>query len=75
MEYLTRPFSLKCACHILDRGMNGEIDSYCRMYSTGGLRKKKYQVVSDPQGKRVCLMCRNVYARFNPTAGIQVRST
>ena len=64
MEFLTRPFSEKCAAHILDRGLNGEIDSYCRMYSTGGLRKKKYQIVQDRGDKRICMMCQNVYKNY-----------
>ena len=34
-------------------------DSYCKMYSTGGMRKTKYKVYQDHQEREVCVMCLN----------------
>ena len=33
-------------------------DTVCRMYSTGGMSKKKYQVVTNPESRSLCTMCR-----------------
>jgi len=39
-------------------------DIACRMYSTGGLKKKKYEVV-DSSDLPVCTMCQNVDNAFH----------
>ena len=35
-------------------------DSYCSMFTTGGMRKEKQQLFETPLGKKICLMCSNV---------------
>jgi len=35
-------------------------DTYCRMASTGGLNKKKYEVHTTDKGRKICTMCKNV---------------
>ena len=57
MEYIGRKSSK--VVHILDKSDKG-IDSYCRMYSTGGLNKRKYSIVQKGD-RRICQMCGNVY--------------
>jgi hypothetical protein len=50
--YLHRPPSSKSAYHLF----NG-IDTACRMWATGGLRKEKYVVSETKPNKRLCHMC------------------
>ena len=38
-------------------------DTACRMYSTGGLAKKKYMVAYGPTSLAICTMCDNVRFR------------
>jgi len=45
--------------HLWDDG-----DTYCRMYSTGGLSKKKYIVVEDRGNTNICKLCNNVYEEY-----------
>lgn len=33
------------------------VDTVCKMYSTGGLRKKKYTVCESTLGRKICTMC------------------
>ena len=40
-----------------------ETDTACRMYSTGGLKKKKYAVSYGPTNLPLCNMCGNVLMR------------
>lgn len=37
---------------------NGE-NSFCKMYLTGGMKKKKYHLVEDIEGLEICTMCQN----------------
>ncbi len=53
--YLLNPLKAKSAAHYWD----GK-DTLCRMYSTGGLSKRKQQIFNDPMGKPICSMCVNV---------------
>ena len=55
MKYLVNKKKESGKAHLWDDG-----DTYCKMYSTGGLRKKRYEVVDDKEDKEVCLMCQNV---------------
>ena len=59
MKFLVakNPDSKKKA-HLWDDG-----DTYCRMYSTGGMGKKKYHVV-DSTERDVCQMCQNVFKTY-----------
>jgi hypothetical protein len=69
MKYLVHPTKLGTAAHILDLGLHGSIDTFCRMYSTGGIGKRsrnKMVICDDSNGRRICHMCRNVYTRNNP---------
>lgn len=36
------------------------VDTECKMYSTGGMKKSKYIVVESHAGFSLCTMCRNV---------------
>ena len=38
-------------------------NSYCKMYLTGGMKKKKYHLVNEIEGLEVCTMCKNVFNR------------
>ena len=64
--YLLNPNKPKSVAHL----WNGS-DTFCRMYSTGGLRKKKQIVSESTLGKKVCTMCQNVGNRsfHMPSAG------
>ena len=59
MEYLVKKNGASVA-HLWDDG-----DTYCRMYSTGGLAKKKYVVVQSRDGKEICHMCNNVFEEYS----------
>ena len=61
MEYLANLKKTKSRAHIWDSG-----DTYCKMYSTGGMNKKKMTVLVNPNGKYLCMMCVNVWNQFNP---------
>ena len=64
MKYLIRKKKAKVA-HYVDVGIHGDIDTYCKLYSTGGLNKRKYFVVDDNSDLDICLMCSNVYKKYN----------
>lgn len=49
----------KKKAHLWDDG-----DTYCRMYSTGGLGKKKYHVTENTI-RPICQMCDNVYLSYS----------
>ena len=53
-QYLLNPKKKKSAAHIWTGS-----DTACRMYSTGGMVKRKQEVVSQPLGKPICQMCIN----------------
>ena len=54
MQYLIRKKKPKCH-HVFVDG-----DTLCRLYSTGGMKKKKYRVAESPEGLTICTMCGNV---------------
>lgn len=56
MKYLINLNKPTGKAHLWDDG-----DSYCKMYLTGGMTKKKYRVYPDSQNRGICLMCRNVW--------------
>ena len=60
MKYLYNPNKTKHAAHLWDDG-----DTYCKMYSTGGMTKKKKQVFDSPSDRRVCQMCQNVWRQIH----------
>jgi hypothetical protein len=63
-EYLIRGAGkgLKARAHLWDGA-----DTVCRMWSTGGLAKRKYSVQAQVLGLPVCSMCVSVFERFNST--------
>ena len=56
MRYLLNPKKRKSAVHYWADG-----DTFCRMYSTGGMRKALYKVFPENPRKQVCVMCESVY--------------
>jgi hypothetical protein len=64
MKYLVNKNKESGRAHLWDDG-----DTYCKMYSTGGLRKKRYEVVDDKEDKEVCLMCQNVWDEIHTFTG------
>ena len=64
MKYLVNKSKENGRAHLWDEG-----DTYCKMYSTGGLRKKRYEVVDDKEDKEVCLMCQNVWNEIHTFTG------
>ena len=36
------------------------IDTFCKMYSTGGLKKEKYHLVANFENREICHMCTNI---------------
>jgi hypothetical protein len=64
MKYLVNKNKESGRAHLWDEG-----DTYCKMYSTGGLRKKRYEVVDDKEDKEVCLMCQNVWNEIHTFTG------
>ena len=64
-EYLIRGAGKgrKACAHLWDGA-----DTVCRMWSTGGLAKRKYSVQGKDMGLPVCSMCANVFGRLNPKA-------
>ena len=48
------------AAHLWDDG-----DTYCRQYSTGGLRKKRYKIHDERGDRRVCKMCNDVFEKYS----------
>lgn len=59
MKYLYMR-KLKGAAHLWDDG-----DTYCRMYSTGGLKQRKYEVHDSREGRRICKMCNDVFESYS----------
>ena len=45
--------------HLWDDG-----DTYCKMYSTGTMRKKS-EVSETSEGRPICHMCKVVFCKFN----------
>lgn len=47
-------------------------DTYCKMYSTGGLSQKKYIVSDNTENKEICQMCKNVQngLKFEKTTSV-----
>lgn len=61
MKYLANLNKNISKAHFWDDG-----DTYCKLYSTGGLRKSRQTVIDHPHGKPICVMCINVWNKFNP---------
>ena len=61
MYLIPKNIAAKKKAHLWD-----DVDTYCKMYSTGGLRKNKYQLVENKKDREVCQMCINVFKQFNP---------
>ena len=59
MEYLISK-NTKYVAHIWDDG-----DTYCRMFFTGGLSKKKYFVSKDKEDRKICHMCKFFYYDYS----------
>ena len=64
MKYLVNKNKESGRAHLWDEG-----DTYCKMYSTGGLRKKRYEVVDDKEDKEVSLMCQNAWNEIHTFTG------
>ena len=60
MNYLVNPNKSSSRAHIWDDG-----DTFCKMYLTGGMKKKKYRVYPDSQDREICLMCGNVWKQIH----------
>ena len=58
LMYLLNPLKNKSAAHHWDGH-----DTLCRLFSTGGMTKRKQEISSDTMGKPICLMCSNVFRR------------
>ena len=58
MEYYYNPKKKNTAAHIWKYG-----DTYCKMLSTGGMRAGAKQVREHHDGRRICVMCQNVFDR------------
>jgi hypothetical protein len=56
--YLIRKRGKKNSAHI----WTGE-DTACRMYSTGGMLKDRFELRDEPGEHRICTMCVSVTAR------------
>lgn len=53
MTYLVHPRKPSKKAHLWDG-----LDTYCRMYSTGGISARShFRVFADPQGRPVCALC------------------
>ena len=59
MKYLIRKVGKKNKAHL----WTGE-DSYCNMYTTGGMRKTRYELKDEKGDKELCLMCTNVFKKI-----------
>lgn len=57
--YLLNPLKNKSAAHHWDGN-----DTLCRLFSTGGMTKRKQEISNDTMGKPICLMCSNVFRRL-----------
>jgi hypothetical protein len=66
MKYLINMDKESNKAHLWDDG-----DTYCKMYSTNGLIKKKYKTYDNTQDREICLMCQNVWAEIHEFTGNQ----
>jgi len=60
MKYLINLNKKSSKAHLWDYG-----DTYCKMYSTGGMRKKKYKIYENALEREICLMCKNVWSQIH----------
>jgi hypothetical protein len=58
MIYLQRKNNPQVA-HLWD-----DNDTYCRMWSTGGLKKRRYHIV-DKTSLNICTMCNSVFEEYS----------
>jgi len=63
MRYLHNPNKQSGKKHIWDESKN---DTYCTLYSTGGMIQDKYEL-DGAEGKKLCKMCQNVALRESQT--------
>jgi hypothetical protein len=56
MKYLINLEKPKGRAHYWD-----DVDTFCKMYSTGGMRKKRYKVYDSQNAREICLMCQNAF--------------
>lgn len=57
MEYLN-PDKLKRKVHVWNEDTN---DTYCSMWSTGGIDKSNYELGFQPVSSKICKNCMHVY--------------
>ena len=57
IEYLLNPKTPGSRAHIWTG-----LDCACRMFSTGGMGKRRQRLFTTPMGKKVCEMCLSVVA-------------
>lgn len=55
MQYLLNASKEKSSAHLFTDG-----DTLCKMFSTGGMNKRKHQLFSSDMGKEICTMCSSV---------------
>jgi hypothetical protein len=63
MGYFYNPKKKNTAAHIWTG-----TDTYCRMFSTGGLNPGIKKVFDTTMGKRVCQMCQTNYDKYQNKA-------
>ena len=51
------------------------VDTFCKMYSTGGLIKKKNQEYNTTEGRNICLMCQNVDQEQNSRHNVGIHTS
>jgi hypothetical protein len=65
MNYLVPRKNNSHKAHLWDESVyDVQGDTYCKMFSTGGLSKKKYIVADKPLGHEICSMCNAVYQKL-----------
>lgn len=61
MKYLVPRINNKKKAHLWDESIYDiQGDTFCKMFSTGGLKQKKYIVTDKPFDHEICTMCRTV---------------
>ena len=60
MIYLFNELKPKGKAHLWDEGFGNEPDTYCHMWSTGGLKRDRKGLVKQSETDReICTMCEN----------------
>lgn len=67
MKYLLNGDKQKAKAHLwneVDASLGSVPDTYCRMWSTGGLKQdRKWWVKADETTREICLMCKNNWGK------------